>query len=119
MIEYNCTYEEALKIHYEENWMIGVRRKFELETRCVISMFLRLLGKYKTKNCSKIVIDCVEKEPTKKYPCYMGSCVGTSLVRYELDYIKFFNMESNKKNNSCYKQLKKVFILLEKRKGEI
>lgn len=114
MIKHNCTYEEALKIDYEENWMIGVRRRFELETRCVISMFLRLLGKYKTKNCSKIVIDCVENELTKKCPSYMGSCAGIGLVRYELDYIKFFNINSNEKKQSILQIIKESFYTIGK-----
>lgn len=45
----NCSYEEALRIDYDRNWKWNIRRRFSLETNCIVSMFLRLLGKYKTK----------------------------------------------------------------------
>lgn len=92
MIQHNCTYEEAIKIDHDNNWMIPVRRRFELETRCIAAIYVRLLGKYKTKDCSKILIECVEKEPETVYPCYRGSFVGIGLVRYELDYINFLRL---------------------------
>lgn len=86
MNQFNCSYEEARVMDYDNNWMIPIRRQFELETRCMASMFLRLLGKYKTKDCSKIVIDCVEKSTRTNYSCCMGIC----LVHYELNYEEFF-----------------------------
>lgn len=38
MIQHNCTYEEAIEIDHDNNWMIPVRRRFELETRCIAAI---------------------------------------------------------------------------------
>ena len=95
MSQCNCTYEEAIRIDYDNNWKWEVGRRFDLETRCIVSMFLRLLGKYKNKDSAKILIDCVEKTTLTDYSSVFGIC----LVQYELDYIDFFN-----KNNYAKKQ---------------
>jgi hypothetical protein len=117
MIQHNCTYEEAVTINYDTNWMIQVRKRFELETRCIAAMFMRLLGKYKTKNCSKIVIDCVEKENRTDYPCYRGSCVGIGLVRYELDYINFFHKNNYEKKQIALQIIKESLYTIGKEEG--
>lgn len=108
----NCTYEEAIRIDYDNNWRMGIRRRFELETRCVVSMFLRLLGKYKTKDCSKIVIDCVEKETKTDYSCYMGIC----LVHYQLDYVEFFTKNDDEKKQIIFEIIKKSICNIAKKK---
>lgn len=117
MIQHNCTYEEAVTIDYDTNWMIQVRKRFELETRCIAAMFMRLLGKYKTKNCSKIVIDCVEKEDKTDYPCYRGSGVGIGLVRYELDYINFFHKNNYEKKQIALQIIKESLYTIGKKEG--
>jgi len=114
MVQHNCTYEEAIEIDYDNNWMIPVGRRFELETRCIAAMFIRLLGKYKTKDCSKILIECVEKEPETVYPCYRGSCVGIGLVKYELDYINFFNKSSYEKKQAILQIIKESLYTIAK-----
>lgn len=114
MIRHNCTYEEAITIDYDSNWMIGVRRRFELETRCIAAMFIRLLGKYKTKDCSKVVIHCVEKGAEANYPCYRGSCVGIGLVRHELDYVNFFAKSSYEKKQTILRIIKESLYVIGK-----
>ncbi|WP_440119608.1 hypothetical protein [Paenibacillus sp. QZ-Y1] len=54
-----CDYNEATKLDYELNWK-WKRRSFRLETRCITAMYERLFGKYKTKDCWKVLIECVE-----------------------------------------------------------
>lgn len=78
MIENNCTYEEALKIGYNKSWKSEVRRRFELETRCIAPMFIRLINKYKNNTCTKVVIDCVEKDFNKTYPIYNVTTINYS-----------------------------------------
>lgn len=112
MEQYNCTYEEAIEIDYDKNWMIEVRRKFDLETRCMVDMFLRLLGKFKTKNCSKILIDCVEKSPEIECPCYKGSVEGIGLVEYELDYKDFFAKDNYEKKKIVIKIIKECLYAI-------
>lgn len=114
MSQHNCTYEKAIEIDYDNNWMIGVRRRFELETRCIAAMFMRLLGKYKAKNSSKILIECIEKEPETVYPCYRGSCAGIGLVRYELDYVNFFNKKSHEKKQIILQIIKESLFTIAK-----
>lgn len=55
MKEENCEYDDE---DYELNWK-WKRRSFSLETRCITAMFERLIGKQKTKDCWKILVDCV------------------------------------------------------------
>ncbi|WP_143316934.1 hypothetical protein [Clostridium sp. HBUAS56017] len=111
---HNCTYEEAIQIDYDENWSIKVRSRFDLESRCMIDMFLRLLGKYKTKSCSKIVIDCVEKAPNTEYPCYRGSVMGVGVIHYEFDYKEFFAKSEYEKKQVVLEIIKKSFYSIEK-----
>lgn len=118
MIQNNCNYEEAIAIDYESNWMLQIRRRFDLETRCIIAMFLRLLGKkYKTKACSKVVIECVEKAPEIEYPCYRGSCYGIGLVRYELDYVEFFAKNDYEKKQIILQIIKESLYKMAKDEG--
>ncbi|MCM3172347.1 hypothetical protein [Paenibacillus sp. MER 99-2] len=60
-----CDYNEATKIDYELNWK-WKRRSFHLQTRCITAMYERLFGKYKTKDCRKVIIECVEHITDKK-----------------------------------------------------
>lgn len=109
----NCTYEEAIKIDYDSNWIMGFRRRFDLESRCIVSMFLRLLGKYKTKDCCKIVIDCVEKAIQTDYSCWMGIC----LVHHELDYIDFFPKGNQEKKQIIFQIIKESIYNIAKERS--
>lgn len=90
MIEQGCSYEQAIQKDYEENWKWNIRRKFTLETRGITSMVLRLTGKIKTKDCSKILINCVDEKVTDD----ISSCMGIYTVQQLLDYNTFF-LKSN------------------------
>lgn len=86
MIELGCSYEDAYKKAYNENWKENIRNRFNLETRCIASMFARLLGKFKTKDCAKINIKCVDLK-TKEI---ITGCLGIYNIEYVLDYKEFF-----------------------------
>lgn len=68
-----CEYHEATKLDYELNWK-WKRRSFRLETRCITAMYERLLGKYKTKDCWKVLIECVENISDERIVNDSGVC---------------------------------------------
>lgn len=86
MIEYNCTYEQAVSIDSNRNWMGAVAKRFFLETNCIVLMFLRLLGKYKNEDTIKIVVDCV-----KSLKGIGGTTMGICLIEQIVDYNAFFS----------------------------
>lgn len=57
MAQHQCEYHEATKLDYQENWK-NKRRAFRLQTRCITSMFERLLGSstVKTKRFWKLLV---------------------------------------------------------------
>ncbi|WP_315792603.1 hypothetical protein [Paenibacillus sp. BIC5C1] len=68
-----CEYKEAIKLDYELNWK-WKRRSFRLETRCITAMYERLFGKYKTKDCWKVLIECVDNISDKRIVNDSGVC---------------------------------------------
>ncbi|QLG40321.1 hypothetical protein HW560_20875 [Paenibacillus sp. E222] len=68
-----CEYHEATKLDYELNWK-WKRRSFRLETRCITAMYERLFGKYKTKDCWKVLIECVENISDERIVNDSGVC---------------------------------------------
>lgn len=92
MIQHNCSYEDAIKIDYNLNWK-DLRRQFYLETRCMVSMFLRVLGRYKNKDCTKIVVDCVEEITRTTF----NFAMGIGLVQYKLAPVDFFTKRNDEK----------------------
>lgn len=93
MVENSCSYEHAIQKDYEENWKWNIIRRFTLETRCIVSMFLRLMGKVRTQDCSKIVINCVNEEINNDVNSRMGICK----VEHYLDYSLFFTKSEYEK----------------------
>ncbi|PQP81569.1 hypothetical protein C0Q44_17795 [Paenibacillus sp. PCH8] len=73
MKKQKCEYNEATKLDYELNcrWK---RRSFSMETRCITAMYERLFGKYKTKDCWKVLIECVENISDKRIVNDSGVC---------------------------------------------
>lgn len=86
MIEQDCPYEQAIQKDYEENWKWNIRRRFTLETRCISSMVLRLMGKIKTENCSKVLINCVDEKAKEG----ISDSMGIYTLEHLLDYNTFF-----------------------------
>lgn len=73
MKKQNCEYNEATKLDYALNWK-WKRRSFSLETRCITAMYERLLGKYKTKDCWKVLIECIENITDERIVNVSGVC---------------------------------------------
>jgi len=69
------------------------RRVFELETRCVTSLFERLFPKFKTEDCWKVLVNCSATPPRNQYCNLLGV--------YEIDAIvdieKFSYLDNEEK----------------------
>ena len=113
MIQHNCSYEDAYQIDSHLNWNVGMQRRFYLETRCMVSMFLRVLGKYKNNDCTKIVVNCVEKITQTKFNFEMG----ISLVQYELDTVDFFSKRNDEKKRIALQIIKGSVCALAQDRG--
>lgn len=112
MCEYNCSYELALKIDYDFNWKVPIRRRFLLETNCIVSMFLRLLGRYKNRDCKKIVVDCVNKLTNKG-----GTEIGICLIEQIVDYNRFFLLDDKEKKRFTLNVIKQTISKIAQEKG--
>lgn len=80
------TNEETRK-DYDLNWK-WKRHKFNLMTRCMMSMISRLMPKIITENCWRITIECVEKSPKDRYLIVGGGCE----VQVLFDLPRFYTM---------------------------
>lgn len=112
MNQHRCSYEDAIKIDYSQNWK-DLRRQFYLETRCIVSMFLRVLGRYKNKDCTKIVVDCVE-EITRTT---INFAMGIGLVQYELDPVDFFTKRNDEKKQIALQIIRESVSALAQDRG--
>lgn len=78
--------EEATRLDYQENWKWN-RREYSLQTRCITSLFERLLPKVNTNGIWKVLIECVQtirEEEIKNYS-------GVLSIEIEFDLIKFLD----------------------------
>ncbi|UOK61128.1 hypothetical protein MT997_21325 [Paenibacillus sp. OVF10] len=73
MKKQKCERNEAIKLDYALNWK-WKRRSFSLETRCITAMYERLFGKYNTKDCRKVLIECVENITDERIVNVSGVC---------------------------------------------
>lgn len=86
-------YQEALKMDYEINWK-EKRRKFQLMTKCMTSMVERIMKPIITKDCWKIMIECVNHKESQDYKNLLG--VYTIEVEINLDLFYSVNSYSKK-----------------------
>jgi len=84
MNEKNCLRNEATKLDYEKNWK-DKRRQFRLETRNISAMFERLFGRMETKDCSKILVECVDDVKEEQVLNFLGVCT----VQVKFSYNSF------------------------------
>lgn len=92
MSEKNCLRNEVTKLDYEQNWK-AKRRNFSLQTRCVSSMFERLMGKIVTKNCSKLLIECV----ANNNEMVIMEFSEVSSIKMQFDYDNFLLLDGLEK----------------------
>lgn len=79
-------YQNAVKIDYEENWK-GKRREFQLMTRCITSMVERIMKPIETKDCWKILIECVENVENTNYRNLLGVYAIQVKMNLEVFYL--------------------------------
>ena len=82
--------EDDIKLDYELNWK-GKRRQFQLMTRCMTSMIERIIPRTTTKDCWKILIECVEN-PSRKGIINLLSFLSLFLVNF---FIKIKKISHN------------------------
>lgn len=70
----------GLTIPGMEKWKL---RAFQLQTRCVTSLFERLFETYKVKKCWKILVECVDEVKKEKFRDLLG--VYTIQVQFDVE----------------------------------
>lgn len=113
MKAHNCSYEQAMKIDYDTNWKWNIRRRFLLETNCIVAMFLRLLGKYKNEECKKILVRCVKNVNKKESFNALGICT----IELKVDYIEFFQKDDYEKKLITFNVIKESIDLIAQEKS--
>ena len=78
-------YQESLKMDYELNWK-EKRREFQLMTRCITSMVERIMQPIDTKDCWKILIECVENPIDINY----RNLLGVYAIQAKIDLGEFY-----------------------------
>lgn len=80
---------EDTRRDYELNWK-KKRRQFQLMTRCITSMIERIIPRITTKDCRKILIECMEKPSREGYI----NLLGVYAIQIPFDINLFWEMES-------------------------
>lgn len=86
--------QDCKKQDYEVNWK-EMRRKFQLMTRCMTSMIERIMKPIHTKDCWKILIECVDECSDKGY----RNLLGVYVIKIAFNREQFFgasNLEKKK-----------------------
>ena len=78
------TYEEARVEDYRQNWK-DLRRAFVYESKCMTSMVERLFNPVMTKDCWKIIVECVD---TISNPAIMN-LLGAYTVQVLFDFSSY------------------------------
>lgn len=115
MKQNNCSHNDATKMDYESNWK-EKRRKFRLNTRCISSMFERLFGKFITKNCCKLLIECVPEVAEHELLDFSG----IYSVKVLFDYNNFIEQnEYQKKKMTLEILMEGIRIVAENQKWDV
>jgi hypothetical protein len=87
---------DATPLDYDMNWR-DKRINFRDEMRCIVGLYLHYLGKFRTQETKKIIINCVEKINSNKIHTFDGF----TEVEVEFDYGAYKKLDNEKKGN-CY-----------------
>ena len=102
MNEKNCLRNEATKLDYELNWK-DKRLKFRLKTRNISAMFERLFGRMETKDCSKVLVECIDNVKEERVLNFLG----VYTVQVKFNYNKFSASDYYKKKQKTLDLLMK------------
>lgn len=81
----SLAYEQARKEDYSQNWKCR-RREFIYESKCMTSMFERLFKPVTTKDCWKIIIECVDKVSSSR----IINLLGVYTLQVQFDFCKYY-----------------------------
>lgn len=85
-------YQEAVRRDYELNWK-EKRWQFQLMTRCMTSMIERIMQPIETKDCWKILIECVDDKPNEN----VKNLLGVYTIQILFDVENFFKLSDYEK----------------------
>lgn len=94
---------DDIKLDYELNWK-EKRRQFQLMTRCMTSMIERIIPRITTKDCWKILIECVEKLPRNE----CANLLGVYSVQVLFDINMFWEMNSFEKKKYVVNKIREA-----------
>mgnify|MGYP003295367867 CR=1 FL=1 len=94
---------DVIKLDYELNWK-KKRRQLQLMTRCMTSMVERIIPRITTKDCWKILIECVEKPSRNE--CI--NLLGVYSVQVLFDINMFWEMNSLEKKKYVVKKIREA-----------
>ncbi len=77
------------------------KRKFSLQIRCITAFYERLFPKFKTPDCWKVLINCVQESPKSGYRNFLG--VYEIDVAVDLD--RFAKLSDDEKKEWAYESL--------------
>lgn len=112
MNEKKCTFNEASKSEYEDNWKCK-RRRFRLETRCITSMFERIIGEVRTENGWKILVRCVKDIKEEK----IINLLGVITLQVKFDFNNFSTSSEYKKKEITLSTLYSAIKIIGEEKG--
>ena len=99
--------KDEIRLDYELNWK-EKRRQFQLMTRCMTSMIERIIPRINTRDCWKILIECVEK-PSR------NECVnllGVYTIQVPFDINMFWEMNGHEKKNYIINKIKEAIRII-------
>lgn len=88
----NIKYTDAVKQDYRLNWK-QKRRDFQLMTRSMTSFVERVMKPVDTKDCWKIVIECVDGSAENGFK----NLLGVYCIQIEFEFKKFQNLDVKQK----------------------
>ena len=99
--------EDDIKVDYEVNWK-WKRRQFQLATRCMTSMIERIMPRIVTKDCWKMMIECVQQPSRNEIINLLGVyCVQ---VPFETDL--FWEMSSLEKKAYIIRKIREALAII-------
>lgn len=99
--------ENDTKMDYELNWK-NKRRQFQLMTRCMTSMIERIIPSITTKDCWKILIECVENPYRKE----MINLLGVYSIQVPFDINIFWEMNSFEKKKYVVAKIREAIKII-------
>lgn len=95
--------EDDINLDYELNWK-EKRRQFQLATRCMTAMIERIMPRIVTKDCWKILIECV-KQPSRSE---IINLLGVYCVQVPFETELFWGMDSREKKAYIIRKIREA-----------